>query len=256
MDILYIIGPKSKTNHFELRCSLRSIEKFGKNVGNVYVVGYCPRWLSDEVIKLPCEDKYKSDDITQFQKNANICYKLLYAVDHSDIGETFMVSMDDHFYVKETDFENYPYFVRNRKNYGIELPDSSPGTPYLTFLSSVREYIKGKKLPILNFGLHRNRRVTREDIEACREVLGETINNCIPSGGLIYLSNYRYSKDPFCYKIVKDVKISNREQEHLIGDSEVFSTTDFYPFTGLYFLLRKLYPDQSKYEKKNCLTLL
>ena len=56
MDILYCIGEGSKWNNNELRYSLRSLEKFGKNVGNIYMVGYNPGFLSDEVtfINCPC----------------------------------------------------------------------------------------------------------------------------------------------------------------------------------------------------------
>ena len=41
MDILYIVK-NSAANNMELKCSLRSIEQFGKNVGKIYVCGYCP----------------------------------------------------------------------------------------------------------------------------------------------------------------------------------------------------------------------
>ena len=249
MDILYIVK-NSAANNMELKCSLRSIEQFGKNVGKIYVCGYCPEWLSDEVVKIPCEDKYQGEELTQNQKNANICYKLLYAVDHSDIGDTFMVSMDDHFYVRDTDFETYPYFVRKRKKYGRKLPKDDTSTSYMKYLSDVRNYLESKNLPILDFALHRNRRINRQDIEECREVLEDTINNCIPSGVMVYLSNYRYSKEKFEYQLVKDVKLSDGGQWWKTDDreTEVFSTGDFTEKDGLYVLLQGLYPNKSKYE--------
>ena len=58
MDILYCLGEGSKWNNNELRYSLRSLEKFGKNVGNIYVVGYDPGILSDKVTFIDCPNKY------------------------------------------------------------------------------------------------------------------------------------------------------------------------------------------------------
>jgi len=56
MDIVYLMGEGySKCNYNELRYSLRSIDKYGKNVDRVYVIGYCPEWLSDEIIKIPLD---------------------------------------------------------------------------------------------------------------------------------------------------------------------------------------------------------
>ena len=53
MDILYIVGNFSKCDDWEFRFSLRSIDKYGKNIGRVFVCGYCPDWLSDNIIKIP-----------------------------------------------------------------------------------------------------------------------------------------------------------------------------------------------------------
>ena len=37
MDVLYIVGPESGHQNRELRWSLRSLEKFGRNLGRVVV---------------------------------------------------------------------------------------------------------------------------------------------------------------------------------------------------------------------------
>ena len=56
MDIVYIIGKGSKWNNQELKYSLRSIAKYGINIGKVFIVGYKPNFVSDEVIYIPCDD--------------------------------------------------------------------------------------------------------------------------------------------------------------------------------------------------------
>ena len=59
----------------------------------------------------------KIKSIDNFDKNKNIYRDLIYAVENTDIGINhngdFLVSMDDHFYIKETDFDNYPYYVKD-----------------------------------------------------------------------------------------------------------------------------------------------
>ena len=84
MDILYIIGKnKSLCSNFELKCSLRSIAKYGKNIDRVFVAGYCPEWLSDEVIKIPYEQPYADDNITTHEKHCNIAATILYAIEEA-----------------------------------------------------------------------------------------------------------------------------------------------------------------------------
>lgn len=92
----------------------RGIEKYCKNVGRVFIVGHCPSWLSDEVIKI---EKPILESTDNNDKNKNIYRDLLYAVENSDIGVNdngeFLISMDDHFYCRETDFNKYPFYVKD-----------------------------------------------------------------------------------------------------------------------------------------------
>ena len=41
MDLLYIVGEGvSKCDYFDLRCSLRSLARYGKNIDRVFVAGF------------------------------------------------------------------------------------------------------------------------------------------------------------------------------------------------------------------------
>lgn len=105
MDILYVVGKGSDWNNNELRYSLRSIAKNGRNIGRVFLVGYKPDFVSDNVIHIPCDDPYD-------RKHKNILHKVIYAIEHSDIAPHFLISSDDHYYVLPTDFDNLPVFYR------------------------------------------------------------------------------------------------------------------------------------------------
>ena len=56
IDILYIVGTGSHWNNYELRYSLRTLEKYGKNIGRVFVSGANPGFLSDKIIYINIPD--------------------------------------------------------------------------------------------------------------------------------------------------------------------------------------------------------
>lgn len=114
-DILYIVGNGSEWNDNELKFSLRSIAKNGLNVGRVFLVGHKPSFVSDAVTHIPCGDPYD-------MKHKNILNKVIYAIDHSDIGSHFLISSDDHYYVQKVDFDKLPVYYRNE-----DMPDKVVG---------------------------------------------------------------------------------------------------------------------------------
>lgn len=251
MDILYIIGKDcSKCDNFELRASLRSIEKYGKNVGKVYVVGYCPDWLSDEVVKIPCEDLNQDEELTMTQKAQNICTKVLYAVDNSDIGEEFLVSMDDHFYTRDTDFDNYPYFANISVKRGV-LPQEPQTREYQQFLYECGEYLKSKGLPTFYITMHRNMHMTRSAITVCREMIDECMKDGIACELFCLVGNYLIANEGVSPIFVPDIKIAGGKDWWKTSNerTEVFSTADFNKGSGLCVLLSGMFNQISKYEK-------
>jgi len=101
-DQLYVLGGDSKHNDFELRMSLRSIEKYCEGYDRVFIVGRKPTWVCN-VEFYPCED-----DMGMAHKN--ILKKIMYACHETDISEWFTLQADDHFYTKPYDFRRVrPY---------------------------------------------------------------------------------------------------------------------------------------------------
>ena len=49
IDVFYVIGTGSKWQNNELRYSLRSLEMFGKNIKDVYIVGNKPYFINDKI---------------------------------------------------------------------------------------------------------------------------------------------------------------------------------------------------------------
>jgi hypothetical protein len=250
MDILYIVGKnKSKCFDWELRFSLRGIEKYGKNVGRVFVAGYCPYWLSDKVIKVPVDDVYP-EPMNIVEKHINMLSVILHVVDTTDIDDEFLISMDDHFYIRETDFDNYPFYSRF---FPETMRDDFPPsiTPYHMFLNETRNLCLKHKLSCKNLTLHRNMHMSRKIINECRNELNTIIKQKIPCEHMMFLLNYWYTKYGFEITPTLDTKIKNIKNRWLINPqrTEVVSTSNFEYDSPMFREISKLYPEESKYEK-------
>ena len=167
MDILYVLGNGSKWDNNELRYSLRSIEKFGKNVGNVYVVGTDPGFLSDNVNLVRLEDCYCA-------KHKNILNNICEAVEYTNIGDEFLLSSDDHFYVKETDFNNYPIYCKGKLPETYKQKCKNKG--YYKSLIDTKRILLNHNYPVYNFSWHGNTHISREAIAlAAASFIGSVI---------------------------------------------------------------------------------
>ena len=158
MDILYVVGNGSQWQDNELRFSLRSIARYGINVGRVYLVGNKPSFVGDAVTYIPCDDPYDC-------AHKNILHKVLYAIEHSDISSHFLISSDDHFYIKYTDFDKLPVYFRN-----LTIQDGVPfdkrTNPYNHSLVETRGLLEKNGLPIYQTNPHCN---THFDVEVYRK---------------------------------------------------------------------------------------
>lgn len=255
MDILYIIGKDcSKCDNFELRISLRSVAKYGKNVGRVYVAGYCPDWLSEDVVKIPFEQPYPTEEITNHKKACNIASTLLYVIDNSDISDEFLVSMDDHIYTRGIDFNAYPMYAKIA-SYGegkdkTLLPSTAKekDASYKKFLVDTNDILLGLGLPTRNYALHRNMHMSRVFLNENREAIESMISEGNIAEIFVWYGNYKNGE----YKAIKDVLVHGGSEWWKTDsrETEVFSVTDFGDHSGLHVLLSGLFPTKCKYELK------
>lgn len=97
LDIVYTLKD-SEPNH-DLRYSLRSLEKYGGEIGNVWIVGHCPAWCKN-VIHLPTEQN--NDKHLSTRSNwETVCKCDL-------ISEDFILMNDDFILTKPvTDWEDF-----------------------------------------------------------------------------------------------------------------------------------------------------
>ncbi len=247
MDILYIYkNGCSNCNGLELKMSLRSIEKYGKNIGKVFVTDKVD-WASDKLIQVDC-NKNLPFAHTQKDKHINMIKTLLYVVDNTDISEEFLISMDDHFYLNPVDFDNYPYYCKNTRK--GKIPEVS-NSFYSLFMLRNKRKLKEQGLSQYYFCPHRNMHLSKKIIAECRYYLERVIKEKLPCEPMCYLLNYQYTKYGFDFVRIKDIKIHTAEEFDKLDLTklEVFSTYDFTTGDGLCAKLEKLFPNKSKYEK-------
>lgn len=244
MDILYVLGKGSKWDNNELRYSLRSIEKFGRNVGNVYIVGQDPGFLSDEAIMIKIEDRHKA-------KHKNILTNIRTALEHTTITNDFLLSSDDHFYVKETDFDNYPIYCKGDLPNRMTKADKGKG--YKESLVDTRRILERYGYTYHNFSQHGNTHMSREAIELAHDLIDDSYSTRRGVEPTCLLLNVLYKHKPFDFIKRKDIKIKDdinnvEDIKKIIKDREVFSIYDAAIERGVAEYLQELFPNKSKYE--------
>lgn len=112
IDIVIPLGARSNQKNKELRYCLRSIEKHLTGVGNVFVIGECPEWVSN-TIHIP----FTEDPRNRF-RDRNIMLKMLEACKDSRVSDDFLMVHDDHFLLADYEVAAFPYYHMGPMNEG------------------------------------------------------------------------------------------------------------------------------------------
>lgn len=239
MDILYVVGTGSHWNNNELKYSLRSIAKYGKNVDNVIIVGNKPSFVSDKVIYIPCSD-------TGNCKHTKILNKVIAAIKSGKLSKHFLISSDDHFYVKEVDFNNIPVYYKR------ETIEPKGGILYRKSLMETKDFLIKNELTTFQTNPHCN---THFDVDIYNKYMNLfTEGKKLPHGcELNCLMGNLLIKEGWESKKYRDVKVkrfaTRKGLLDKIGDSECFSIYDEAIDCGVGKYLEELFPEKCKYEK-------
>lgn len=107
-DIMIPLSKESKTHNLQLRIALRSIAKYAKNLGKIYIYSALPLpWVKEaEVIVMgdPCVNC----------KDVNLIDKVLKHASNKEANERFMFWSDDQVLMKELDLDAAPVVMNNR----------------------------------------------------------------------------------------------------------------------------------------------
>lgn len=241
MDILYVIG-QTKTD--ELRYSLRSIEKNGINVGRIYIAGYCPSYIRKDMVTF-----IEQPNVLAGYKHNNILNCIRQAVLMSNISTEFLLSSDDHFYVRPTDFNSYPYFCKGTLQETIEN-QSDKTANYSRSIQHTLSFLKSKRLPTYNFSFHGNTHFNRAKFEAIMPLVEEAMKSEYGVEPSCLMLNSMFADPKYTFRFTErlDLKLGNLQKEIVDTTREVVSMSDYnYQVCGKQWL-RKMFPNPCKYE--------
>lgn len=155
MDVVYVIGTGSKWDNNELRYSLRSIEKFASGLGEVYIVGdELPDFLDPKAVHY-----IQCSDVPGCSPALNVYGKIERFFLYTKV-DRFLLSSDDHFFIKPVDFEHWPIHYKGEAmpaEYESGLGDKR----YTQTMIDTRNFMKEKGLDLKYYEGHTNKLYTR-----------------------------------------------------------------------------------------------
>ena len=235
MDIFYVIGNGSRWQDNETKYSLRSLEMFGRNVDNVYIVGSKPNFLNNKVKWISVSDiGYPS---------VNHWYKVRKFFLETNI-EKAIYMMDDIFFTKEVDFNNYPFYQKGDLKY-----TSSNPTGYHKSINNTKKTLEELGKPITNFEVHCPILYERDKFLSMTEMF-EKYRKKFPN--FIQVRSLYCNWSNITGKFTNDVKIFGKDMGKVITKLDIldcFSISNDSIKSGMGSILEKRYPNKSKYEK-------
>ena len=260
MDVLYVVGDGSNWNNNELRYSLRSIAKHGIGLGRVFIIGSIPYFVNQD--KVTCISF--ADDPAGTPAN-NVFRKIRFAIENvKELSNPFLLSSDDHFFVRPTDFGNYPIFHKGA-SMPIKKEDINSGrfgdARYTTTMVETAKLMKKYKLDTHYFEGHTNKLYDKDawqylcDIGFFKEA--EKVTGGISTNAPMAAAYLKLHPD-VKPEYRKDIKIGSfKDQEELlrqIGTSNSFSIRDAAITSGIGGYLNTLFPDKCDFEKEDIVT--
>lgn len=240
MDILYVVGTGSKWNNNELRYSLRSIDKNGVNVGRIFIATETlPKFINPEAVVHIC-----IRDLGKI-KHRNIMDKIECVMNYSDIADDFLLSSDDHFYIRETDFDRYPLYHKG------EIQERDENAEYWLSMRDTKHLLQQHGLTTYSTNPHCNTHFSRPMFMEHSALMKEGKQlrygaevNCL-MGNLMIAAGV----EPVCYNDIKINSFKNREGLlRQLGDTHCFSIYDSALNYGIKEYLREMFPNKSRWE--------
>ena len=235
IDVLYIVGNGSLYRNEELRYSLRSLDKFGQNVGRVFITGECPDFVDQEKVVFTPELDIGCPAINHWWKVDQTFRK-------TDIGDRALLMYDDIFFCKPTDCANYPWRWRG------ELPTIRQDGEYRRSLYNAAVLLRNDGYPILNYCLHQPCIYEKDKFLSMeKDFEGLKMSDIGISPRCVYANRFVDGKAEY----MKDLKIRAwvKDLDELIKDRDCFSIADNCFRGPVEDWLKKNLPERSRWEK-------
>jgi hypothetical protein len=143
IDIVYIVAKGSHWQDNELRYSLRSLEKFGLDVGKVFIIGEKPSFINEEAIHIPYRDVYAN-------KARNIMCKIHWACRDTRVSQNFVLMNDDYFLLNPIKLSESKFYYKCDLERSIVIQQNE----YQKYCAETLKILKERGLPHKNFDVH------------------------------------------------------------------------------------------------------
>jgi hypothetical protein len=255
VDLVYKVGNTSESeNHSELRYSIRSAERYFKDLRHIYIIGYKPNWLEctestqkeHKLYHIPLEDCYTHN------KDANLINKLIVACTHKELSKKFLNMSDDYFFIKEMSEKDFEMPLINKKITDVikaKLINGGKLTKWELRLQKTINLLLSKNLPGDCYETHCPQMINSElYIRILLNYDYGTDNGMC--GNTLYFNTLKGS-----YRSVEEISLLRIENKYLILNQLVANANKFnlINFTGsAYNLIMKQYLEQAFTIKSFC----
>lgn len=224
----------SHTQDVELRYALRSVEKYLKGYGEVFIIGQAPHWIKNVTV-IPATDNDKI-----YYKERNIFNKIMLACQDSRVSEDFLFMNDDHFLFSEFEAAEFPYYYHGQISKQVSRTD-----PYV---NTIKNTISQVETDLVEYSdIHAPIVYNKQEFQMCMKDIDWTIKF-----GYCIKTLYTAAED-LADTVYPDLKLSgplsSREIKEKIKDRLFFSTNDNVMEGGMLAVFEELYPKPSRYER-------
>lgn len=239
IDIVIPLGDGSNGSRWEdneLKYSLRSLEKYARNFGKVFIVGARPRFKWQNLNHIPAKDR--------FGHERNIMEKFMIAANCPHVSDNFMMWNDDYFLRSEIDCAAYPNYYSSTIEHYMERRSRYDG--YRISMENTARILKKQTLPRLMFDIHCPMIYNKQKfIEIMSRADWRVGNGYIVKS--LYANSLRLEGEE-----MSDLKLHGTftvaQLEAKTAGRHIFSISDKTINRDLRDFLSNLYPEKSKYE--------
>ena len=162
IDLVYVLGTGSVWKNNELRFSLRSVAKNMAGVGNIWIIGENPGFLSPEIRHI-----YYPDELGKDNADGNMARKILRACKEPDLSEDFVFMNDDFIINKPLIAAEIPCLHKgDMKN---RPPEFWTKEKYRKRLRRTFDVLTANKYPTIQYDYHAPMIMSKTLFPACME---------------------------------------------------------------------------------------
>jgi len=243
IDVVYVLGKGSIWHNNEIRYSLRSVQQHLKGYRNIWIIGELPIFIRG-VHWIKMQDVGHNKELRIMNKIAQACLC-------DTISDEFLFMNDDHFFLKDVDAREYPFYHKGILQQCIaERPaDNEYTRAMVNTQNAIAQLMHNKILMfgnIKNFDTHTPIRYSKTEFKTVMKMFDWKVQD-----GYIIKSLYANALAvPYVFE--EDMKIT----QHLgradflskLEGRHVFSIADMAINDHSMQIFKELYPKKSQWE--------